>query len=92
MLFVPPGAGWSFTYRYHIQHLRDDFRCIALDLPGYGLSEAAEGYGFTLLEQSHVLERFVEALDLRNIVAGATMPAVQLPCSPWLNTQIAWSV
>src|SRR5436309_2806564 len=55
MLFVPPGAGWSFTYRYHVQHFSDEFRCITLDIPGYGLSEAAEGYGFTLLEQSRVL-------------------------------------
>jgi haloalkane dehalogenase len=69
LLFVHPGAGWSFTYRYQIEHLKDEFRCLAPDLPGYGLSEAAEGYGFTLLEQSRVLERFVEALNLRDIVA-----------------------
>lgn len=69
MLFVPPGAGWSFTYRYHVQHLREDFRCVAMDLPGYGLSDAAEGYNYTLLEQSRVLERFVMGLDLRDIVA-----------------------
>ena len=68
LLFVHPGPGWSFTYRYQIRHLRDEFRCVALDLPGYGLSEAAKGYNYTLLEQSHVLEKFVEALDLRNIV------------------------
>jgi len=69
LLFVQPGAGWSFTYRYQIRNLSKDFRCVAPDLPGYGLSKAAEGYGFTLLEQSRVLEDFVEALDLKDIVA-----------------------
>ena len=70
-LFVHPGAGWSFTYRYHIQQLKNEFRCVAPDLPGYGLSEAADGYGYTLQEQADVLEQFVEALDLRRIVAWA---------------------
>jgi haloalkane dehalogenase len=69
LLFVHPGAGWSFTYRHQIQSLRADFRCVAPDLPGFGLSDAAEGYGFTLLEQSRVLERFVEALGLEDIIA-----------------------
>ncbi len=71
LLFVHPGAGWSFTYRYHIQQLRDDFRCVAPDLPGYGLSVAAEGYNYTLLEQSRALERFVETLDLNNVIVWA---------------------
>lgn len=69
MLFVHPGAGWSFTYRYHIQELKDRFRCVAPDLPGYGMSVARDGYGYTLLEQARVLEEFIEALDLRRVVA-----------------------
>jgi len=69
LLFVPPGAGWSFTYRYHIKQLRGEYRCVAPDMPGYGLSRAAVGYGFTLIEQARVLERFVVALDLTDIVA-----------------------
>ena len=71
VLFLHPGAGWSFTYRYHIQRLRDQFRCVAPDLPGYGLSKASGGYGFTLLEQGRVLGSFVKALDLKNIVVWA---------------------
>jgi haloalkane dehalogenase len=73
LLFLHPGPGWSFTYRYryHIQHLSDKFRCVAPDLPGYGLSEAAEGYDYSLLSQSRALERFVQALNLRNIIVWA---------------------
>ncbi len=68
LLFIHPGPGWSFTYRYHIKQLSDKFRCIAPDLPGYGLSEAAEGYDYSLHSQSHALGRFVQTLDLRNMV------------------------
>jgi haloalkane dehalogenase len=68
LLFIHPGPGWSFTYRYHIQHLSDKFRCIAPDLPGYGLSKAAEGYDYSLRSQSHALERFVQTLNLRNMI------------------------
>lgn len=72
ILFLHDGVGWSFTYRYHIKQLRTDFRCVALDFPGWGLSlAAAEGYRFTLREQSGVLEEFVEALDLWNIIIWA---------------------
>ena len=81
LLLVHPGAGWGFTYRYQIYHLRKDFRCIAPDLPGYGLSTAADGYTFTLLEQSRALEQFVEALDLKDIIAwcnDASGPTVVL--------------
>jgi haloalkane dehalogenase len=71
LLFVHPGAGWSFTYRYQISELENDFRCIAPDLPGYGLSEARDGYGFTLLEQARVLGLFVRALGLENLIVWA---------------------
>jgi len=71
LLFVHPGPGWSYTYRYQIEQLRKDFRCVAPDLPGYGLSKAANGYNFTLVEQAKILEEFVETLDLRSIILWA---------------------
>jgi haloalkane dehalogenase len=71
LLFIHPGPGWSFTYRYQIKRLSDKFRCVAPDLPGYGLSQAAKDYDYTLLSQSRVLEKFVHGLNLRNIVVWA---------------------
>jgi haloalkane dehalogenase len=71
ILFLHPGPAWSFAYRYQIRELRSDFRCVALDFPGYGLSEAREDYGFSLLEQARVLERFVLDLDLKQIILWA---------------------
>ena len=57
----------SFLYRDVIAGLRDRFRCIAPDLPGFGRSKAPAGYGFTPAEHAAVIERFVEALDLRDV-------------------------
>jgi haloalkane dehalogenase len=71
LLFVHPGPGWSFTYRYHIRHLCKEFRCVALDFPGYGLSQATTHYKFTLLEQAKVLNRFVDTLQLHNMIVWA---------------------
>lgn len=71
LLFVHPQPGWSFSFREQIRALRSSFRCVAPDLPGCGLSEAAQDYGFTLREQAKVLEHFVEALDLRDLTVWA---------------------
>jgi haloalkane dehalogenase len=71
LLFVHPGPAWSFTYRYHIQQLSRDFRCVAPDSPGYGPSHAANGYNYTLREQAEVLTKFVQALYLDNIIVWA---------------------
>src|SRR6266704_2927257 len=57
LLFLHPGLGWSFTYRNVIKELRSRFRCVALDLPGFGLSQAGAGYQHTLTKDSLLLER-----------------------------------
>ena len=48
--------------------LKGDFRCIALDYPGFGLSTAAPGYGFTPAEHARIVEQFIQDLDLHDIV------------------------
>src|SRR5262245_26521087 len=40
LLFLHGAPNWSFFYREFVSALRDDFRCIALDFPGFGLSAA----------------------------------------------------
>jgi len=71
LLFVHPGPAWSFAYRYQIRELSRDFRCVAPDFPGYGLSKAADRYSFTLPEQAEILTKFVKALHLKNIIVWA---------------------
>lgn len=67
LLMVHGNPTWSFVYRDVITALRADFRCIALDLPGFGLSEAAPAYTFRPQEHAATLARFVETLDLREV-------------------------
>jgi haloalkane dehalogenase len=67
LLLLHGNPTWSFLYRDVIQGLRDSFRCIALDYPGFGLSRPAPGYGFTPAEHSQVVERLVLELDLREV-------------------------
>jgi haloalkane dehalogenase len=67
LLMLHGNPTWSFLYRDVIQGLRPAFRCIALDYPGFGLSTAAAGYGYTPEEHSAVVRSFMEALDLRGL-------------------------
>jgi haloalkane dehalogenase len=67
LLLLHGNPTWSFLYRDLIKGLRDDFRCIALDYPGFGLSTAPSGYGYTPAEHADVVERVVTELDLRDI-------------------------
>jgi haloalkane dehalogenase len=69
LLLLHGNPTWSFLYRELIKGLSDRFRCIAPDYPGFGLSRAAPGYGFTPREHADVLEQLVLQLDL----AGVTM-------------------
>lgn len=67
LFFVHPGVGWSFMYSDIIKELYRRFRCIALDLPGYGLSPAAPGYQHTLIGDSRLIERFISTLGLTDV-------------------------
>jgi len=67
ILLLHGNPAWSFLYRKIIAGLKDEFRCVALDYPGYGMSSAPAGYRFTPREHSAVLERFVDRLQLREL-------------------------
>ncbi|MDP9401201.1 MAG: alpha/beta fold hydrolase [Actinomycetota bacterium] len=67
LLMLHGNPTWSFLYRELVAGLRDRFRCIAPDHPGFGLSAPRRGYGFTPAEHAAVLERFVEALGLEGV-------------------------
>jgi haloalkane dehalogenase len=67
LLFLHGNPLWSFQYRRIIDPLRKQFRCIALDYPGFGLSQARPGYTNTLTGNSTLVERFIQALALNDI-------------------------
>ncbi len=67
LLMLHGNPTWSFLYRHLIAGLKDQFRCIAVDYPGFGLSTAPDGYGYTVAEHSKVVESFVTSLGLQEI-------------------------
>jgi pimeloyl-ACP methyl ester carboxylesterase len=67
LLFLHGNPSWSFQWRDLIRGLRGSYRCVALDYPGFGLSEAPAGFGFTPREESLVVEEFVDRLGLRDL-------------------------
>ena len=67
LLFLHAAPGWSYVFREVIVRLRDRYRCIALDFPGFGLSSASGSSGYSLAGQSGLVRRFFQALDLRDL-------------------------
>lgn len=57
----------SVFYADIIRELREDFRCVALDYPGFGRSTARPGFGYTIAEQINVVARFVTHLNLQDV-------------------------
>src|SRR3954453_16623850 len=59
---------WSFLYRHVIRALRDRYRCIAVDYPGFGLSDRPSDYGYTAAEHTAVVGELVQTLDLSDLI------------------------
>jgi haloalkane dehalogenase len=67
ILFLHGNPTWSFLYRGIIIRLRKSFRCIALDFPGFGLSDHPMEYRFTPEEHAGVVRTFVHRMDLGDL-------------------------
>jgi cis-3-alkyl-4-acyloxetan-2-one decarboxylase len=77
MHYIDEGAGrpvlmlhgnptWSFLYRRLVKRLRDDYRCIAPDHIGFGLSDKPDDarYDYTLASRVEDLEALLDHLGL----------------------------
>ncbi len=73
ILFIHGLANYAMVWQKNIEHLKQHFRCIALDLPGNGLSDKNEhefGVGFF----AESIYQFIKALGLKKLcVAGHSM-------------------
>ena len=69
ILFSHPPLASSFMYRDFIHILSKEFRCIALDFPGFGLSTNIKGEKYSIVSQSEILKKFIERLSLKDIIA-----------------------
>jgi haloalkane dehalogenase len=64
ILLVHGTPTWSFLYRHLIRALRTRYRCVAPDLPGFGLSAKPAEASYHPRDQATRLARLVEALGL----------------------------
>ena len=74
LLFLHGSPMWSFMFRHTIGALRAQFRCVAVDMPGLGLSMAPVACGSEFERNSSYYRKFVQHFDLRNVtlIAHAT--------------------
>lgn len=59
---------WSFLYRHLIMALREHYRCIAIDLPGFGLSDVPQNYSFLPEDHAARVAVFLERLDISDAI------------------------
>ena len=67
ILFVHGTPTWSFLYRDFIKELSKDYRCIAIDHLGFGLSDKPDSVPGTPKWHAQNLSEFIKKLDLKNI-------------------------
>ena len=67
LLLLHGNPTWSFLYRHIIAGLRGQFRVIAPDYPGFGLSTAPAGYAFTPEEHAACMVELVQRLALQDV-------------------------
>ena len=78
MHYIDEGAGapivmlhgnptWSFLYRNVVKKLSKHYRCIAIDLIGFGLSDKPDDWGYYPQEQVENVEQLLKQLKLKNI-------------------------
>jgi haloalkane dehalogenase len=68
LLFLHGNPTWSFLYRHLVAGLADEYRCVALDYLGFGLSARPEGFDYRPSSHARVVADFVAELDLRDVV------------------------
>lgn len=64
IVFCHGSPTWSFLYRRIIDGLRDRYRCIAVDYPGFGLSERPPRFGYTIGEITTVVGELIDHLQI----------------------------
>lgn len=73
ILFIHGLASYIPAWIKNIDYLKTKFRCIAIDLPGYGKSSAGTHDG-TVGFYSETVKEFIQALDLKDVIlAGHSM-------------------
>jgi len=67
IVFVHGTPTWSFVWRQQIKSLSREFRCVAPDHLGFGLSDKLTDFSYTPEAHANNLEEFITRLQLKNI-------------------------
>lgn len=67
ILFVHGTPSWSFDYRNVVKKLKENYRCVAIDHIGFGLSDKPEHYDYSTQNHSRTLEKFILEKQLKDI-------------------------
>src|SRR5438309_1210905 len=67
LLFCHPPVSSSFMYRNMIPALSKQFRCIALDFPGFGLSVSANGNVPSIQSEGVIIEKLLMKLEIQSV-------------------------
>lgn len=67
ILMLHGNPTWSYLYRHIIHGLRDDYRCVAPDHIGFGMSDKPPGVDLSMRAHAARIDKFVTALDLRDV-------------------------
>ena len=65
LLLLHGNPTWSFLYRDLVAGLSDEYRCVALDYLGFGLSERPDDFTYRPEDHADVVEAFVEKWEER---------------------------
>lgn len=71
LLLLHGNPTWSFVWSGVISRLSADHRCVAPDLPGFGLSTAPDDWDGSPASIAEVMEQWLRRLDLRDVVLVA---------------------
>ncbi len=87
LLFVHGNPTWSFAFRHLMQALRREYRVIAVDHVGCGLSDKPQDYDYSLRQHRDNLVQFIDALDLRAVTLvghdwGGCIGTAAVQCRP----------
>lgn len=67
LLMVHGNPTWSYLYRHFIRDLRSEYRCLALDHLGFGLSDKPARADYSMRAHIMRLKSFVDQLGLKDI-------------------------
>jgi pimeloyl-ACP methyl ester carboxylesterase len=67
ILFLHGLNGYMPIWNKQIQELRAQYRCIALDLPGFGRSSKSQQYTISIFAYADAVVKFMDALKLQRV-------------------------